>query len=102
MDWVLGIVLAGVAGVLSPILGDTLACVYIWFMNRAKGRPTWVRGTEFRTFTWPCGFTIHTGRISKVSFSHVYLRGRLSPEDTRDGLYSVKKSAMKKMIMGEY
>lgn len=102
MEWIVGIMLAAVAGVLSPVLSDTLACVYIWCMNKSKGRPTWKGGTAFRTLTWPCGFTIYSGSIVNVTFSHVYFYGKLSGSDTVGATYAVKKSGMKKMIMGSY
>jgi len=84
---IMTVVTAVIVPFFAPMLMDTLACINIWLMNRAKGRPTWMVGTHFYSIVFPSGNVIYDVTIDKVSFRFITLK-------TKYGYLVIKKRTM--------
>jgi len=85
------IVTAVIVPFFAPFIMDSLACFTIYMMNKARGKPTWKKGTRFARMVWPSGHVEENVIITDVTFKFVTLR-------VAGGTVAIKKRQMLGMV----
>lgn len=98
--FIISVVMAAIAPLLYPVIRDLFVNVYIYCMNKHRGKPTWVVGTVIENMVLMNGFSVGRCKIYKTDFSTVYFRYlKENKAGTFVQTFCIKKRDMQKLFL---